>query len=89
MNMLKYCVIKLIYNNIMLKYIITILFLSTVFTNLNINLYESYAQTYLNVDGNLIPLLIPPYEAVKDAGNDSGTSQTTNTVVYKPDPINP
>jgi hypothetical protein len=74
----------------MLKYIITILFLSTVvITNLNINLYESYAQTYLNVDGNLIPLLIPPYEAVKDTGNDSGTSQTTNMVVFKPDLINP
>jgi hypothetical protein len=71
------------------KYIITILFLSTVVTSLNINLYESYAQTYLNVDGNLIPLLIPPYEAVKDTGNDSGTSQTTNMVVFKPDLINP
>jgi len=73
----------------MLKYIITILFLSTVVTSLNINLYESYAQTYVNVDGNLIPLLIPPYEAVKDTGNDSGTSQTSNMVVYKPDLLNP
>ena len=73
----------------MLKYIITILFLSTVVTSLNINLYESYAKTYLNVDGNLIPLLIPPYEAVKDTGNDSGISQTSNMVVYKPDLVNP
>jgi hypothetical protein len=73
----------------MLKYIITILFLSSVVANLNINLYESYAETYLNVDGNLIPLLIPPYEAVKDTGNDSGTSQTTNMVMYKPDLVNP
>ena len=73
----------------MLKYIITILFLSSVVANLNINLYESYAKTYLNVDGNLIPLLIPPYEAVKDTGNDSGTSQTTNMVMYKPDLVNP
>ena len=73
----------------MLKYIITILFLSTVVTILNINLYESYAQTYVNVDGNLIPLLIPPYEAVKDTGNDSGTSQTSNMVVYKPELLNP
>jgi hypothetical protein len=73
----------------MLKYIITILFLSTMVTSLNINLFESYAQTYLNVDGNLIPLLIPPYEAVKDTGNDSGTSQTTNMVMYKPDLVNP
>ena len=73
----------------MLKYIITILFLSSVVTNLNINLYESYAKTYLNVDGNLIPLLIPPYEAVKDTGNDSGTSQTTNMVMYKPDLVDP
>jgi hypothetical protein len=73
----------------MLKYIITILFLSTMVTSLNINLFESYAQTYLNVDGNLIPLLIPPYEAVKDTGNDSGTSQTSNMVVYKPDLVNP
>jgi hypothetical protein len=73
----------------MLKYIITILFLSSVVTNLNINLYESYAKTYLNVDGNLIPLLIPPYEAVKDTGNDSGTSQTTNMMVYKHDLVNP
>jgi hypothetical protein len=69
----------------MFKYLITILFLSTVVTSLNINLYESYAQTYLNVDGNLIPLLIPPYEAVKDTGNDSGSSQTSNVVVYKAD----
>ena len=69
----------------MCKYLITILFLSTVVTSLNINLYESYAQTYLNVDGNLVPLLIPPYEAVKDTGNDSGASQTSNVVVYKAD----
>jgi hypothetical protein len=73
----------------MLKYIITILFLSSVVANLNINLYESYAKTYLNVDGNLIPLLIPPYESVKDTGNDSGTSQTTNMMVFKPDLVNP
>ena len=73
----------------MFNYIITILFLSSVVANLNINLYESYAKTYLNVDGNLIPLLIPPYEAVKDTGNDSGTSQTTNMVMYKPDLVNP
>jgi hypothetical protein len=73
----------------MFKYTITILFLSTVVTILNINLHESYAQTYLNVDGNLIPLLIPPYQAVKDTGNDSGTSQTSNMMVYKPDILNP
>jgi len=73
----------------MFKYIITILFFSTVVTILNINLYQSYAQIYLNVDGNLIPLLIPPYEAVKDTGNDSGTSQTSNMMVYKPDILNP
>ena len=73
----------------MCKYIITIFFLSTVVASLNIDLYESYAQTYLNVDGNLIPLLIPPYKAVKDAGNDSNTSQTSNVVVYHPDLLNP
>jgi hypothetical protein len=73
----------------MFKYTITILFLSTVVTILNINLHESYAQTYLNVDGNLIPLLIPPYQAVKDTGNDSGTSQTSNMMVYKPDILIP
>jgi len=73
----------------MFKYIITILFFSTVVTILNINLYQSYAQIYLNVDGNLIPLLIPPYEAVKDTGNDSGTSQTSNMMVYKPDILDP
>ena len=73
----------------MFKYIITILFLSTVVTSLNINLYESYAQTYLNVDGNLIPLLIPPYKAVKDTGNYSDTSQTSDMVVYQPDLLNP
>ena len=73
----------------MYKYIITIIFLSSVVTGLNINLYESYAQAYLNVDGNLIPLLIPPYKAVKDTGNDSDASQTSNMMVYHPDLLNP
>jgi len=73
----------------MYKYLITLLFLSTMVTSLNINLYESYAQTYLNVDGNLIPLLIPPYKAVKDAGNYSDATQTSTMVVYQPDLLNP
>lgn len=71
----------------MCKYMITILFLSALVTSLNINLHESYAQTYLNVDGNLIPLLIPPYQDLKDDGNDSDTSQTSNVVVYQHDPL--
>jgi hypothetical protein len=67
----------------MFKFAITILFFSAMAIVLNINLYESYAQTYLNVDGNVIPLLIPPYKAVKDTVNDTFTSQTNN-VVYQP-----
>ena len=66
----------------MFKYTITILFFSVAII-LNINLYESYAQTYLNVDGNLIPLLIPPYNTVEDTVNDTVSSQT-NSVVYHP-----
>ncbi len=50
---------------------------------LNINLYDSYAQTYLTVDDNIIPLLIPPYETVNDTVNDTVTSQTNN-MVYHP-----
>lgn len=69
----------------MFKYTITILFFSIAII-LNINLYESYEQTYLNVDGNVIPLLIPPYKTVKDTVNDTVPSQTNN-MVY--DPLNP
>ena len=66
----------------MFKYIITILSFSMVVI-LNVNIYESYAQTYLNVDGNLIPLLIPPYNAVEDTVNDTVSPQT-NSMAYHP-----
>jgi hypothetical protein len=69
----------------MFKYTITILFFS-VSIILNINLYESYAQTYLNVDGNLIPLLIPPYNAVEDTVNDTVSSQTASMAYHPNNP---
>ena len=64
----------------MFKFIITVLSFSMVVI-LNVNIYESYAQTYLNVDGNLIPLLIPPYNAVEDTVNDTVSPQT-NSMSY-------
>lgn len=66
----------------MFKYTITILLFSVAII-LNINLYESYAQTYLNVEGHLIPLLIPPYNAVGDTVNDTVSTQT-NSMAYHP-----
>ncbi len=66
----------------MFKYTITILFLSMAII-LNINLYESYAQTYLNADDSLIPLLIPPYNVVEDTVNDTVSPQT-NSMAYHP-----
>ena len=66
----------------MFKYTITILFFSMAVI-LNINLYESFAQTYLNVDGNLIPLLIPPYKAVENTVNYT-VSPETNSMAYHP-----
>ena len=66
----------------MFKFTITILFFSMAVI-LNINLYESYAQTYLNVDGNLIPLLIPPYNVVEDTVNYTVSPQT-NSMTYHP-----
>ena len=66
----------------MFKYTITMLFFSVAII-LNINLYESYAQTYLDVYGHLIPILIPPYNAVGDTVNDTVSPQT-NSMAYHP-----
>lgn len=53
------------------KYFITFLsFLSIVTIILNFGLSESFSQTYIKIDGNVIPLLIPPYK-IKGTTNNS------------------
>ena len=66
----------------MFKNILTILFFGVMAVILNIGVYESYAESPLNVDGNVVPLLIPPYKEVTDKVNDTATSQTSNTVYH-------
>ena len=38
---------------------------------LNISLNQSFSQIYVNLDGKVIPLLIPPYKTIKDENNTS------------------
>jgi hypothetical protein len=66
----------------MFKNMITILFFGVLVVILNISIYESYADSHLPADGNVAPLLIPPYKAVTDTVNDTATSQTTNVVYH-------
>jgi hypothetical protein len=67
----------------MFKYIITILFFGVLAVILNIGVYESYAESHLHVDdGNVVPLLIPPYKPVTDTVNDTAPSQTSNMVYH-------
>jgi hypothetical protein len=54
------------------KYFITFLsFLGIVTIILNFGLSESFSQTYIKIDGNVIPLLIPPYKMIKGTTNSS------------------
>ncbi len=54
----------------MINYIITFFTYFSILTLiLTMNLSESYSQTYIKIDGNLIPLLIPPYTTNKGSLN--------------------
>ena len=72
----------------MFKNTITILFFGVMTVILNIGAYESYADSHLNIDGNVVPLLIPPYKEVSDTVNDSATSQTSNMAYHPFSPPN-
>jgi hypothetical protein len=65
------------------KYIITFLSFYIIITIiLNFRLNESFSQTYIKIDGKIIPLLIPPYKMIKWS-NNSSSSQLIN-ITYVP-----
>ena len=49
---------------------------------ININFGLSYSLTYVKIDDNVVPLLIPPYKQNKDLPNET-TSKIVN-VTYDP-----
>ncbi len=47
-----------------------------------ISLSKSFSQSYIQIDGNVVPLLIPPYKTIKGIINDTITTQITNVTFY-------
>lgn len=47
-----------------------------------ISLSKSFSQSYIKIDGNVVPLLIPPYKTIKGIINDTITTQITNVTFY-------
>ncbi|HXS60492.1 MAG TPA: hypothetical protein VN703_06740 [Candidatus Sulfopaludibacter sp.] len=68
------------------KYFITFLsFLSIVTIILNFGLNEAFSQTYIKIDVNIIPLLIPPYKMDKGSVNNSSSiAQQSFDIVFVP-----
>ncbi len=65
------------------KYFITFLsFLSIVTLILNFSLNEAFSQTYIKIDSNVIPLLIPPYKIIKGTTNSSNSLQQSFNISY-------
>jgi hypothetical protein len=65
------------------NYLITFLFCFISLTVvININFGLSYSLTYVKIDDNVVPLLIPPYKQNKDLPNET-TSKIVN-VTYDP-----
>jgi hypothetical protein len=65
------------------KYIITFLSFFIIITIiLNFSLDESFAQTYIKLDGKVIPLLTPPYKMIK--GMNNNTSSQIINITYIP-----
>jgi hypothetical protein len=65
------------------NYLITFLFCFISLTIvININFGLSYSLTYVKIDDNVVPLLIPPYKQNKDLPNET-TSKIVN-VTYDP-----
>ena len=67
------------------KYFITFLsFLSIVTIFLNFGLNEAFSQTYIKIDVNIIPLLIPPYKMIKGPANNNSSPQQSFNISFEP-----
>jgi hypothetical protein len=42
----------------------------------------SLSKSYIKIDGNVVPLLIPPYKTIKGIINDTITTQINNVTFY-------
>jgi hypothetical protein len=47
-----------------------------------ISLSKSFSQSYIKIDGSVVPLLIPPYKTIKGIINDTITTQINNVTFY-------
>lgn len=64
------------------KYIIIFLSFYIIITIiLNFKLNGSFSQTYIKIDGKIIPLLIPPYKIIKWSNNNSLSQIINKTYV--------
>ncbi len=65
------------------KFLITFLSFFVIITIiLNFSLNESFSQTYIKIDGKVIPLLTPPYKLIK--GSNNNTSSQIINITYVP-----
>ncbi len=70
----------------MINYIITFIACFSIMTIILIsNISESYSQIYIKIDGNVIPLLIPPYTPIKGSLNHT-TPYLFNVTYYLHNP---
>ena len=65
------------------KYFIVFLYFFIITIILNFSMSESYSQTYLKIDSNVIPLLIPPYQLTKENIHNNTNSPIIN-ITYVP-----